>query len=125
MSLTDFPLCTVAHRLEHAAQIIKANGLYQDGGYWPSSTTRSWKPGMPCCVVGAFAIGRDYQRPLKGLLTPEYAALRHHLCRSIENSPGKEPSVADWSDTATSAQVVIDALLGAARWEREHGDRCE
>ena len=72
MSLTDFPPCTVAHRLEYAAQIIKANGLYQDGGYWQGwggkTLGRQWKPGMPCCVV---------------------------------------------------------ALLAAAKWEREHGDRCE
>lgn len=134
MSLTDFPRPTVAHRLEYAAQIIKANGLYQDGGYWQGWGGKiigsQWKPGMPCCVVAAFSIGRGWaDAGGEGLSTPEYDALHQHLLRTGQgrqlDARNEEVSVTLWSDTADSAQVVIDTLLAAAKWEREHGDRCE
>jgi hypothetical protein len=106
--------------LTSAAEVLRVNGLHKTA-YWPHKfpllNVPPWKPGTPCCVIGAIAVALDPDDPDNGLsLTDPYSL---HLGQYIAAS-GIRPDclVTLWNDAPErTKEEVIEVLLAAAKWE--------
>lgn len=105
--------------LAKAAEYIARFGQHR-GEYWPGATNgKPYRPGLPCCPLGAIAVVLNPQVPDKRGVTDTKPALllRNHITNTEEVRAGRRSAlvITLWADHRwRTTEQVIEAMRAAA-----------
>jgi hypothetical protein len=130
----DLSPAQVADLIDQAATLIETDGL-EVGDYWTRALFQPYKPGMPCCTVGALAAVSGYRDgiaaekafvgvgdydPETGVAEPDHP---HLVMATVMKALGfrEAEDLYDWSDNAGDREVVAALRYAAAQIRAQAG----